>query len=109
MNISYSVVVPYRNRNEHLSIFVPKIKEYFVTRNLMMELIVVEQGEPLKKFNRGGLLNCGHRYAMNEIIIDHDVDYIPSSNTIYYEEPYDVYLPVKRAIFCYNDFQPKPI
>ena len=52
------VIVPYRDREEHLSIFKKHITEYLNREKIQFELIVVEQSDD-KPFNRGKLLNIG--------------------------------------------------
>lgn len=67
------VIVPYRNREEHLKQFAPKMKEY-----LECDILVVEQLDN-KPFNRGALLNIGFLETENDYpyFIMHDVDMIP--------------------------------
>jgi hypothetical protein len=63
------MVVPYRDRAEHLAIFLEKQKEH--------DIIVVEQ-ENGKLFNRGKLLNIGFSESQAyDYFIFHDVDMIP--------------------------------
>ena len=52
------VIVPYRDREEHLKVFVPHLCEYLTNSGIGFEIIVVEQGDS-KPFNRGSLLNLG--------------------------------------------------
>ena len=71
------VIVPYRDREEHLEIFVPHIKEFIPN----CEVVVVEQDND-KPFNRGKLLNIGFIYSLSEeerYFIFHDVDMLPVS------------------------------
>lgn len=63
------IVVPYRDRAEHLTIFLEKQKG--------KDIIIVEQEEG-KPFNRGKLLNVGFAQSLNyDYFIFHDVDMIP--------------------------------
>jgi predicted glycosyltransferase involved in capsule biosynthesis len=67
-----SIIVPYRDRSEHLAEFL----EAMLTIKQDKELIIVEQEEG-KPFNRGKLLNIGAIYSTGTHLIMHDVDMIP--------------------------------
>ena len=67
------IIVPFRNRYEHLNIFVTSIKNYFQNKNIQYQLIIVEQDDA-KLFNRGMLLNIGFKEALAF-----------SSNTFFYQ------------------------
>ncbi len=94
-----SIVVCYRNREEHLSKFVPHIRNVF--KDINHEIIIVEQDDD-DKFRRGQLLNDGVRYAKYDRVALHDVDYLPESADAYFSDC-QVTLPVKRVIFTEND------
>ncbi len=69
-------VIPYRDRAEHLSVFVPAITPYLADGDF---IIVVEQ-EVGKPFNRAKLLNIGAVEAFRSgatHVVTHDVDMIP--------------------------------
>jgi hypothetical protein len=73
------VIVPYRNRYEHLQEFKKSIVEYLEFKNIDFKIIIVEQDDA-KLFNRGMLLNIGFLHAKEEgcdYVIFHDVDMIP--------------------------------
>jgi len=73
------IIVPYRNRGEHLSQFLPAIKKYLSSTDIKYELIVVEQSDD-KPFNRGKLLNIGVKRAIElgcKYVALHDVDMLP--------------------------------
>ena len=73
------VIVPYRNRNEHLQEFKKSIVEYLESKNIDFKIIIVEQ-DNAKLFNRGMLCNIGFIEAQKEncdYIVIHDVDMIP--------------------------------
>jgi len=73
------IIVPYRDRLEHLNIFKNHIKEYFNNSGIEFELIIVEQLDT-KPFNRGKLLNVGFIEAKKlgcNYIVFHDVDMLP--------------------------------
>jgi len=73
------VIVPYRNRYEHLQEFKKSIVEYLESKNIDFKIIIVEQ-DNAKLFNRGMLCNIGFIEAQKEncdYIVIHDVDVIP--------------------------------
>ena len=73
------VIVPYRDREEHLIIFKKHITEYLNKQNILFELIIVEQTND-KPFNRGKLLNIGFIEAGRlgcDYVVFHDVDMLP--------------------------------
>jgi len=73
------VIVPYRNRYEHLQEFKKSIVEYLESKNIDFKIIIVEQ-DNAKLFNRGMLCNIGFIEVKKEncdYIVIHDVDMIP--------------------------------
>lgn len=73
------IIVPYRNRYQHLITFKSYIKEYLSNKGIEYELIIVEQDDA-KAFNRGKLLNIGFLYAKKlrcDYVVFHDIDMIP--------------------------------
>ena len=73
-----SIIVPYRNREEHLKQFIPYMKDYLTKANIKYEIIIVEQADH-KSFNRGKLINIGAKYSNqnSKMFICHDVDMLP--------------------------------
>lgn len=73
------IIVPYRDRPDHLLAFKKSILNYFRNKDIDYELIVVEQDDA-KTFNRGKLLNIGFLYAKKlkcDYVVFHDVDMVP--------------------------------
>jgi len=73
------VIVPYRNRKEHLEKFLPTITKELRRQSIDYEIIVVEQVDN-KPFNRGKLLNIGFKKAIElncTYVALHDVDMLP--------------------------------
>ena len=73
------LIVPYRNREQHLNIFKKHIREYLNKKNIDFELVIVEQVDNLP-FNRGRLLNIGFLEAEKlgcNYVVFHDVDMLP--------------------------------
>lgn len=73
-----SIIVPYRDRLEHLRIFRRDIESYMIEKGIPYNLYVIEQ-ETGKPFNRGKLLNIGFHVSKDECdyFCFHDVDMIP--------------------------------
>lgn len=81
MSNKLGIIVPYRNRYEHLAEFKKSIVSYLSTKDINYEIIVVQQDDA-KLFNRGMLLNIGFKYAKKyrcDYVIFHDVDMLPVS------------------------------
>lgn len=79
MDNKLGVIVPYRNREKHLTIFRKHITDYLNKNNINFELIVVEQSDG-NPFNRGKLLNIGFIEAKKlecNYVVFHDVDMLP--------------------------------
>jgi hypothetical protein len=74
-----AVIVPYRNREEHLKQFVPYMNDY-LKRTLKNDysIVIVEQAN-FEKFNRGTLINIGYDLMKEKCgyISPHDVDLLP--------------------------------
>ena len=79
MNKKLGIIVPYRNREEHLKVFLKKMSQYLSARKINYEIIIVHQDDA-KLFNRGMLLNIGFKIAEElncEYVVFHDIDMIP--------------------------------
>lgn len=68
------ILVPYRDRAEHLKIFLPRIQAYLPG----CTIVVIEQLDN-RPFNRGKLLNIGYLETKPSYLALHDVDKIPIS------------------------------
>lgn len=70
------IVVPYRNRKEHLDTFLPHLELYL--KDIPHHIFVIEQADA-KPFNRGKLLNVGFHLAKENCtyVCFHDVDMLP--------------------------------
>jgi hypothetical protein len=68
-----AVIVPYRDRKDHLDIFIPTIKKYFDAH-----VYVIEQCDE-EGFNLGKLINCAFIEFHKEFdyFVIHDVDTLP--------------------------------
>ena len=70
------IIVPYRNREEHLRRFLGHMARYF--RAQCVHILVIEQADSAP-FNRGALLNVGVRLLRHHTnwVTFHDVDMLP--------------------------------
>jgi len=64
MDRRLGIIVPYRNRKEHLAAFIACMKSYCendaVLKDTCVRILVVEQS-PGDDFNRGAIKNIGHQ------------------------------------------------
>jgi hypothetical protein len=85
------IIVPYRNRYEHLNIFKQKIVEYLESNCYEDYVILIVEQDNAKLFNRGMLLNIGFEHAKKlgcDYVVFHDVDMIPEYvNYSYVDKP----------------------
>ncbi len=84
------IIVPYRNRKNHLDKFLLHMTDYLKKKEIKYEIIVVDQ-DNAKQFNRGMLLNIGFKYAQKlkcDYVVFHDVDMLPIDvDYSYYDKP----------------------
>lgn len=85
MGKKLSIIVPYRNRKENLSVFIPSMKSFL--NKIDYNLLIVEQYDD-KLFNRARLLNIGFEFSKNncDYVCFHDVDMIPVKADYSYPE-----------------------
>jgi len=79
MDKKLGVIVPFRNRYNHLQIFINYMKKYLTKQNIPFEIIIVNQDNG-KQFNRGLLLNIGFTKVTDlgcKYVVFHDVDMLP--------------------------------
>ncbi|KFM76276.1 Beta-1,4-N-acetylgalactosaminyltransferase bre-4, partial [Stegodyphus mimosarum] len=88
-----AIIVPYRNREMHLKIFLQNMHPFLQAQKLDYGIFIIEQSDK-HDFNRGKLLNIGYVEASKEpdfcCFIFHDVDLLPESPQHIYgcsEEP----------------------
>jgi hypothetical protein len=77
-NARLTVVIPYRDREEHLTQLIPVLKRTLDEQVPDYRILVVEQA-PGKLFNRGKISNIGAHFAMSEsdYFCLHDIDMLP--------------------------------
>ena len=82
-----AIIVPFRDREEHLTIFLYNIHLFLAHQQLDYGIYVIEQHGNYT-FNKGWLMNIGVKEALEQYPYDclvfHDVDMIPENNKITY-------------------------
>jgi hypothetical protein len=79
MKHKLGVIIPYRDREEHLERFIEHFTKFISDQKINYQIFVIEQYD-LKLFNRGRLLNIGYKIALNyecDYFCFHDVDMLP--------------------------------
>lgn len=85
-----AVVIPYRNREDHLKVFLAHIHPILMRQNIHYRVFVVEQSDK-QTFNRALLFNVGFKEALNmdswQCFVFHDVDLLPEDDRNLYTCP----------------------
>jgi len=79
-----AIIIPFRDRSEHLSLFLRQIHGILKRQEYSYRVVVIEQNDEYP-FNRGKLMNVGFREALKlssafTCFIFHDVDLIPEND-----------------------------
>jgi predicted glycosyltransferase involved in capsule biosynthesis len=94
--MKYSIIISYRDREDHLSTLLPRLQEIFI--NESYEILIAEQDND-EKFQKNSLYNITAQKALGEIFIFHDVDYYPSDNVSYFTTSNIPLYPVRNVVF----------
>ena len=84
-NAPLLVLVPYRDRAQHLRIFLRRVWEPLHAEYPNARLLIAEQSRDNQRFNRGALLNAAYDYAQSTWgvqparVLLHDVDLVPDA------------------------------
>lgn len=97
--MKYSIIIPYRNRESHLEIMIPRLQEVF--KNESYEIIVSEQDDQ-ENFRISCVENVGYLHSKGDIIILQQVDYYPTEDVSYEVKEFPI-LPARRGIFLSKD------
>ncbi len=85
------VCVPYRNREEHMKVFIPHISKFLEERGIEYSIYFGHQCDD-KLFNRGAMKNIAAKYAFEDgcdYIVWHDIDMVPEDDSCDYSFPTD--------------------
>ena len=98
-NDKYSIIIPYRDRKEHLETLIPALFKHF--EGMDFEIIVSEQNDT-DNFNLANTQNVAAQVATGNIIVLHQVDYCPTDDVSYAIADQPV-LPARKGIFVNPD------
>jgi hypothetical protein len=101
--MKYSIIITYRDREEHLKKLLPRLEERF--KGTEYEIIISEQLSD-GKFRKNTLYNIAGDYAKGDTLIFHDVDHYPSDNVSYDVVDNKPTYPVRNVVFLDKDDQP---
>lgn len=99
--MKYSIIIPYRDRQSHLEIMLPRLQEVFKEEDY--EIIVSEQNDN-DNFRIACVENIAFKHAKGDIIILQQVDYYPTDD-VSYEVLDSPILPARKGIFLDKDNQ----
>ncbi len=93
--MKYSIIIPYRDREDHLEVLIPRLQEVF--REKDYEIIISEQGND-DNFQIAIVENIGYLHATGDVIVLQQVDYYPTEDVSYDFEGTAI-LPARRGLF----------
>ena len=102
--MKYSIIITYRDREEHLKKLLPRLHEKF--RGTEYEIIISEQLSN-GKFRKNTLYNIAVDQSRGETLIFHDVDHYPSDSVSYDIVDNKPTYPIRNVIFL--DMNDKPL
>jgi hypothetical protein len=88
MKDKLAIIVPYRDREKHLNVFIPHMHEFLKDKEIDYDIFIAEQADD-RPFNYGKLCNV----VVNEISKDytyfafHDIDMLPITDECDYSYP----------------------
>ena len=101
--MKYSIIITYRDRQDHLTKLLPRLREKF--EGTEYEIIISEQmGNG--KFRKNTLNNIAAKQSSGEILIFHDVDHYPMDNVSYDIVDGKPTYPIRNVIFLGPDDKP---
>lgn len=88
MKDKLAIIVPYRDRQEHLDVFVPHIIEFLKDKGIDYEIFIAEQTDD-RPFNYGKLCNVVSKEVSEEYtyFAFHDIDMLPINDECDYGYP----------------------
>lgn len=82
-----AIIIPFKNRDEHLLLFLQHMHPFLKRQLLDYRIFVVEQ-TGIDLFNKGTMMNVGFVEAMKlfnyDCLIFHDVDLLPENDRNFY-------------------------
>lgn len=88
MKDKLAIIVPYRDRQEHLDVFIPHMHQFLKDKGIDYTIFIAEQADP-RPFNYGKLCNSVVKELPEEYnyFAFHDVDMLPISDECDYGYP----------------------
>uniref|UniRef100_A0AC35TSC8 Beta-1,4-galactosyltransferase 7 n=1 Tax=Rhabditophanes sp. KR3021 TaxID=114890 RepID=A0AC35TSC8_9BILA len=83
------VIVPYRDRYQELTEFVPHISEFLDKQKVVHSILVMNQTDQFR-FNRASMINVGYKESDRlrcDYMVMHDVDLLPLNQNLSYTFP----------------------
>jgi hypothetical protein len=88
MKDKLAIIVPYRDRQDHLDVFVPHMREFLKDKDIEYDIFIIEQSDD-RPFNYGKLCNAAVKEISEEYtyFAFHDIDMLPISDECDYSWP----------------------
>ena len=108
MKDKLAIIVPYRDRQEHLDVFVPHMREFLKDKGIDYEIFIAEQTDD-RPFNYGKLCNIASKEVGEEYtyFAFHDIDMLPINDECDYDYP-DVPLHLATNVEAHGNKLPYP-
>lgn len=108
MKDKLAIIVPYRDRQDHLDVFVPHMREFLKDKGIDYTIFIVEQSDD-RPFNYGKLCNAAVKEISDEYtyFAFHDIDMLPINDECDYTWP-DVPLHLATNIEAHENKLPYP-
>ena len=106
MNKKLGICVPYRNREKHLSMFVPILSKFLTKKGINHQFYIAHQTDD-KLFNRGTMKNIAAKHAFDDgcdYVAFHDIDMLPENDGCDYSYPneYPTHIATKLSKYKYK-------
>lgn len=105
-NHKLAIIVPYRDRRDHLDVFIPHMEKFLENKGIDYKLFIIEQADD-KPFNYGKLCNSAFHLLKDEYdyFCFHDVDMLPINDSCDYSyKTYPIHLATK--VIAHNEKLP---
>jgi len=106
-NQKLTLIIPYRNREEHLKEFLPALQNRLNEQNIDYEILIAEQDD-INLFNKAKLMNLAVTQARQDstYFVFHDVDSMPTNiDYRYCNHSLKLFNHIKRYEKYYEEYQ----
>lgn len=106
MDKKLGICVPYRNREKHLSMFIPILSKFLTKKGINHQFYIAHQTDD-KLFNRGAMKNIAAKHAFDDgcdYVAFHDIDMLPENDGCDYSYPneYPTHIATKLSKYKYK-------